>query len=81
MGSQMIWAFSTTTEDVALRDSLISKIGQKEALELLATKFPSGSIKKFIEKRRQEVQNNEFGSQNDIISQIEEELIKSIVEK
>lgn len=47
----LLWAFSTTTEDVAVRDKLASKIGFMEALETISSVYP-GSVKKIVESKR-----------------------------
>ena len=38
-----LWAFNTTTEDVAIRDTLYQEIGPVNARKMLAKRFPSGS--------------------------------------
>ena len=67
----LIWAFSTTTEDEALRSRLSAAIGLKEALSILAKVFPGGA-KSTVEKRRQE--NAESGEKTDVIADIVEEM-------
>lgn len=49
LGSQAIWAFSTTTEDAMVRDYLYDQLGVGPALELLASRFPGG-VKADIER-------------------------------
>lgn len=75
LGSQAIWAFSSTTEDVALRDSLIQKIGQREALRLLGALYPGG-VKKEADQRKMAVRENEFGKNFDVLQQIEEDILE-----
>ncbi|OWY39312.1 conjugal transfer protein TraU [Xenophilus sp. AP218F] len=48
-GPVELWAFSTTREDVALRERLYEAIGTYAARKLLAKNFPSGSAMKTIE--------------------------------
>ncbi|WP_310622388.1 ATP-binding protein [Flexibacterium corallicola] len=52
LGPTELWAFSTTAEDTALRDILYSKLGPQEARNRLAKRFPGGSAKPEIEKRK-----------------------------
>ena len=46
-----IWAFSTTAEDVALRQKLYDSLGAVEARNRLARLFPTGSAKPELERR------------------------------
>lgn len=46
-----LWALTTTSDDVSIRDRLYHLIGPSEARRLLANVFPSGSASSFIEKR------------------------------
>ena len=43
LGPIELWALSTTTEDVNIRNRLYKTIGARQARVLLAEKFPSGS--------------------------------------
>lgn len=51
LGPTELWAFSTTSEDVALRSRLYSTIGPKMARKVLGARFPGGSAKGEIEAR------------------------------
>ncbi len=44
-----LWAFSTTSEDVLIRDALYDRIGPIAARKLLSLRFPSGTATKSIE--------------------------------
>ena len=55
VGPIELWAFSTTLEDVALRNELYKKIGSYNARKILASEFPSGSAIKQIEKLKVEL--------------------------
>ena len=46
-----LWAFTTTTEDVYIRDKLYAQIGPKEARSVLALYYPKGSVIDEIHKR------------------------------
>jgi intracellular multiplication protein IcmB len=52
IGGQSLWAFSTTTEDVTIRNHLYRHLGPTEALKRLAARFPGGSAKPEVERRR-----------------------------
>ena len=55
IGGQALWAFSTTTEDVAIRNNLYKRMEPSEALRRLAARFPGGSAKSEVERRRMRV--------------------------
>jgi intracellular multiplication protein IcmB len=59
LGPMELWAFSTTTEDVGLRNRLYARLGATEARRRLATRFPKGSAKEHILRRLAEI--NETG--------------------
>lgn len=50
IGPMMLWAFSTTPEDAALRERLADLVGHKRALEILGKAIPGASIQGEIEK-------------------------------
>jgi len=49
VGPIEMWAFSTTQQDVALRNKLYKAIGAKDARQILAEKFPLGTAMETIE--------------------------------
>ncbi len=51
LGGSELWAYSTTAEDVALRDELTGLLGSSEARRALATRFPGGSARREIQRR------------------------------
>lgn len=51
VGPIELWAFSTTTEDVELRNRLYARIGPVETRRVLANLFPSGTVKPLVEER------------------------------
>lgn len=55
VGPIELWAFSTTLEDVALRNELYKRIGSFNARKILASEFPAGSAIKQIEKLKVEL--------------------------
>jgi len=46
-GPLELWAFSSTNEDLDLRDAMESRIGFWEACKVLGRNFPGGSIGEF----------------------------------
>jgi intracellular multiplication protein IcmB len=52
IGGQPLWAFSTTSEDVSIRNNLYRRMEPSEALRRLAARFPGGSAKAEVERRR-----------------------------
>ncbi|MDX2346414.1 MAG: type IV secretion protein IcmB [Legionella sp.] len=51
LGPIELWAFSTTTEDAAVRNQLYRHLGPAEARRFLALLFPNGSITKELSER------------------------------
>lgn len=51
LGPIELWAFSTTAEDVLIRNTLYRQIGPVEARRYLAILFPDGSATKELQKR------------------------------
>lgn len=71
IGGQALWAFSTTTEDVAVRTNLYKRLGPSESLRRLATRFPGGSAKSEVERRRRLV-TDQSGADDDLVNVIHE---------
>lgn len=61
VGPIELWAFSTTLQDVALRDLLAQRVGIYAARGILARHFPAGTAMPTIEKMRQDA-NDEGGT-------------------
>lgn len=68
-----LWALTTTSDDVSIRDRLYHIIGPSEARRLLGNVFPSGSASGYIEKR--------VIRQREISGTLSSEMRKSIVEQ
>lgn len=75
LGPMLLWGFSTTAEDRAVRDRLCALIDPGQVLKLLATKYPGG-IKREVERRRvaMETQN---GAPEDVIDTLVREIADS----
>ncbi len=52
LSPSLVWAFSTTTEDMTIRTALYDRLDVRRALQVLAARF-AGSAKPEIERRRQ----------------------------
>jgi intracellular multiplication protein IcmB len=52
LSPRLIWAFSTTSEDMFVRDKLYSLIGVEKTLTILSEMYPKG-LKREIERRKQ----------------------------
>jgi intracellular multiplication protein IcmB len=71
IGGQPLWAFSTTTEDVAIRNHLYKRLGPAETLRRLAARYPGGSAKAEVERRRRLVAD-ESGADDEVTNVIQE---------
>jgi intracellular multiplication protein IcmB len=79
LGPIELWAFSTTAEDVIIRNTLYQKIGPVEARRFLSLLFPAGSAVKELSRRL-----NVFSEEAGMISSEQKEsvmgqLIKDIL--
>lgn len=63
-----LWAFSTTLQDVALRDLLASRIGISAARIALARRFPAGTALPTIERMRATAAGDDEGSVIDMLA-------------
>jgi intracellular multiplication protein IcmB len=73
IGPVELWAFSTTVEDVNIRNKLYKKLGPAEARRVLSNLFPSGSIRWIVEERMTELKEK--------VGFIEEATAQSILEQ
>ncbi len=81
LGQQALWAFSTTSEDMAVRDSLYKMFNVKTVLEVLAYMYPGG-IKPEVEKRRKEMEAKGFEHETeDVIDRLISEIADKIRDK
>ena len=76
IGPQSLWAFSTTTEDVAIRNNLYQRLGPSEALRRLAKRFPGGSAKSEVERRRRQVTDQ--SDADDVLVNVTQEIAHEI---
>lgn len=78
VGPIELWAFSTTQEDVALRNRLYKRIGPYQARKLLAERFPLGSALATIEHMRTQSSDQEDAS---VIERLANELAAAHAKK
>jgi intracellular multiplication protein IcmB len=80
LGPIEIWAFSTTPEDVAIRDRLYNLVGATDARRRLAKRFPGGTAKSEIDRRvaiaAERGQGAEEAAEN-VIDKLVEELVRA----
>lgn len=79
LGPTEIWAFSTTAEDVALRNRLYDIIGAVEARKRLSHRFKSGSAKSEVERRVALAIERGGKSDEEAESGIIEEMVKEVL--
>lgn len=80
LGPIELWAFSTSSEDVAIRNRLYARLGASQARRLLGANFPGGSARSEIRRRVQDLSEKSEGervSVGTVIEMIVEELIDS----
>jgi intracellular multiplication protein IcmB len=82
IGPKRLWGLSTTAEDRRLRSELMKDVSlsRDDVLNMLAKRFPSGSCKKTVEAKKQQIMND--SSNSDMITSAEdkEKLDNSIIE-
>lgn len=59
LGPVELWSFSTTAEDANLRNKLYMRLGPAEARRVLATLFPTGTVKPLVEERMASIRETE----------------------
>lgn len=79
LGPVELWAFSTTVEDVTIRNKLYRALGPVEARRVLATLFPAGSVKKLVEKRLSTLKEEEGMITDEVKLSIIDTLLKEIL--
>ena len=80
LGPVELWAFSTSSEDVAIRNRLYARLGASQARRLLSANFPGGSARSEIRRRVNELAEAgkvEEASVSTVIETIVNEMIAS----
>ncbi len=78
LGPLELWAFSTTTEDVAIRNRLYTRLGAAQARRVLGANFPGGSARNELKRRIAELSDKgraEEANVGAVTEKIVEELI------
>ncbi|MAE51915.1 MAG: type IV secretion protein IcmB [Micavibrio sp.] len=79
LGPIELWALSTSSEDVAIRNRVYLKLGASRGRQMLAASFPGGSARNEI--RRRVLSKSESGeSRGAMISEVINEIVREIVE-
>lgn len=71
IGQQMLWAFSSTTEDAKVRNALYGILGVEATLKVLAENYPGG-IKAEVERRRLQATDESGDVLQDLIVELTE---------
>lgn len=61
VGGLKLWAFSTTNEDMYVRDELYERIGDVSARRILKQLYPGGSLRAEVERRKFKRKNSGVG--------------------
>ena len=80
LGPVELWAFSTTAEDVTVRNQLYRHLGPAEARRLLAALFPNGSVAKEIEIRLAAMKDEGGFIEEDEKTSVVEQLVIDILD-
>lgn len=79
LGPVELWALSTSSEDVAIRNRLYGRLGARRGRQMLASNFPGGSARSEIKRRvfaRAEAGETQTAAAGAVIDEIVEELVK-----
>lgn len=79
IGSMEMWALSTTSEDVAVRNKLYELIGPSAARKILAKEYPRG-VKRAVEMRKENMRSS-TGSYIEDDSSVYNQIIEEILVK
>ena len=79
LGPIEVWALSTTTADVILREQLYQKIGSRLARQVLANRFPEGTASRYIEQALAEYEEEGEIIDNEKRQSVMDELIDELV--
>ncbi len=79
LGPVELWAFSTTVEDVAIRNRLYKESGPAKARKMLSLAFPSGSAVDEVNYRKEK--SRASGILQEEETNLYEEIVKEIIKK
>lgn len=80
LGPIELWAFSTTAEDVQVRNELYHRIGPRETRRVLATLFSSGTVAKVLEDRLADMKEEQGLISDEVRTGVIDGLIKDILD-
>lgn len=81
LGPIELWAFSTSAEDVAIRNRLYAVLGASRARQMLASEFPGGSARNEIRRRVLEESEEGGDSRQAMISGVIEKIVEELVQE
>lgn len=73
LGPVALWAFTSTPDDVAVRNELMERLGSEAALPLLAAVYPKG-VQTIVEHRSQKYAD--LGKKRDVLEDLVTELVE-----
>ena len=76
LGKQMVWAFSTTAEDTALRARLYDRVGVRRALELLSARFGASAVKELASRRLAMQDRGELDDPENLYDVVADEIVR-----
>lgn len=79
LGPIELWALSTSSEDVAIRNRLYTKLGAGRARQMLAAAFPGGSARSEIKRRVFKIAE-EGNTNTSATSMIIEEIVSELIQ-
>ncbi len=79
LGPIELWALSTSSEDVAIRNRLYTKLGAARARQMLAVNFPGGSARSEI-KRRVMMMAEKGEARSSAVSQVVQDIVNELVD-
>ena len=80
LGPIELWALSTSSEDVAIRNRLYDRLGAARARQMLAASFPGGSARNEIKRRIFSRSEDDDDSGTIATGAIIEEIVEELVE-
>lgn len=75
-GGLELWGLSTTAEDRTLRNALQRVMSSRDARRMLKTRFPSGSCKSYILRKKAEVKQD--SGSNFVDDEVAESLVQAL---
>ena len=81
LGPVELWAFTTTAEDVNIRNKLYKKIGPSAARRVLATLFPAGTATKYLNDKLTSLKQQTGFIDEDMRLSTIDQLLKDIMDR